>query len=188
MVARAPVDVVDVDVWCSRNASWVPAFFFDFWCWYCYRSINCFRISGAYLKKVSRVLHSDNVWMGFKPVFCFTCPLPTSEGLTVSFTVKRCGVQNQLPWLYFVYDAQRDRALATQIRERKRTVQLRDSKKTVKQANQFGHDIDVNHATIVVTIRENNQPGCSKAEQSYLVFRIDFPLSNILQNIIIEQR
>ena len=122
MVARAPVDVVDVDVWCSRNASWVPAFFFDFWCWYCYRSINCFRISGAYLKKVSRVLHSDNVWMGFTPVLCFTCPLPTSEGLTVSFTVKRCGVQNQLPWLYFVYDAQRDRALATQIRERKRTV------------------------------------------------------------------
>ena len=50
----------------------------------------------------------------------------------------------------FVYYGQMDRALETRLKEHKRAVRVGDNNSKVAQhANQFGHSIDFNHATIV---------------------------------------
>ena len=50
----------------------------------------------------------------------------------------------------FVYYGQTDRALETRLKEHKRAVRVGDNNSNVAQhANQFGHSIDLNHATIV---------------------------------------
>ena len=49
----------------------------------------------------------------------------------------------------FVYYGQTDRALETRLKEHKRAVRVGDNNSKVAQhANQFGHSIDFNHATI----------------------------------------
>ena len=49
-----------------------------------------------------------------------------------------------------MYYGQTDRALETRLKEHKRAVRVGDNNSKVAQhANQFGHSIDFNHATIV---------------------------------------
>ena len=51
----------------------------------------------------------------------------------------------------FVYYGQTDRALETRlIKEHKRAVRVGDNSKFVQHANQFGHSIDSDHATIII--------------------------------------
>ena len=107
-----------------------------------------------YVKGVSeriwRVLRNNGVKVGYKPSnvlrTCFPRPKDKRSPLQCRGGVYKVGCVD----CNFVYYGQTDRALGTRLKEHKRAVRVGDNNSKVSQhANQFGHSIDFNRATIV---------------------------------------
>ena len=101
-------------------------------------------------ERISRVLRNDGVKVGYKPFnvlrTCFPRPKDKPSPLQCRGVVYKVGCVD----CNFVYYGQTDRALETRLKEHKRAVRVGDNNfKVAQHANQFGHSIDFNHATIV---------------------------------------
>ena len=93
--------------------------------------------------------------MGYKPFnvlrTCFPRPKDKPSPLQCRGVVYKVGCVD----CNFVYYGQTDRALETRLKEHKRAVRVGDNNSKVAQhANQFGHGIDFNHATVVNKARD----------------------------------
>ena len=111
-------------------------------------------IRGVY-ERISRVLRSNNLKVGFKPLNTLRArfPLPKDKrsALQSRCVVYKIGCSD----CNFVYYGQTDRALATRIKEHRRAVRVGDNNSKIAQhANQFGHSIDFDRATIVDKARD----------------------------------
>lgn len=106
-------------------------------------------------ERIARVLRFNNVKVGFKPLNTLRTRFPKPKDKP-STEQTRCVVYkvNCLD-CDFVYYGQTDRALTTRIKEHKRAVRVADSNSKIAQhANQFVHNIDFDHATIVDRARD----------------------------------
>ena len=101
-------------------------------------------------ERISRVLRNNGVKVCYKPCnvlrTCFPRPKDKPSALQCRGVVYKVGCVE----CNFVYYGQTDRALETRLKEHKRAVRVGDNNSKVAQhANQFGHSIDFDHATIV---------------------------------------
>ena len=106
-------------------------------------------------ERIFRVLRSNNLKVGFKPLNTLRArfPLPKDKrsALQSRCVVYKIGCSD----CNFVYYGQTDRALATRIKEHRRAVRVGDNNSKISQhANQFGHSIDFDRATIVDKARD----------------------------------
>ena len=101
-------------------------------------------------ERVSRVLSNNGVKVGFKPLSTSGTIFSRPKDKPTLFQ-SRCIVYkvNCLD-CDFAYYGQTDRALATRLSEHRRAVHVCDGNSKIAQhANQFGHNMDFDHATIV---------------------------------------
>ena len=101
-------------------------------------------------ERISRVLRNNGVKVGYKPCNVlrtrFPRPKDKPSALQCRGVVYKVGCTD----CNFVYYGQTDRALETRLKEHKRAVRVGDSNSKIAQhANQFVHNIDFDHATIV---------------------------------------
>jgi len=101
-------------------------------------------------EKIARVLRTNNVKVDFKPLNPLRTQFPSPKDKP-SPEQTRCVVYKvSCLDCNFAYYGQSDRALATRIKEHQRAVRVADSNSKVAQhANQYGHNMDFNHAIIV---------------------------------------
>ena len=106
---------------------------------------------GGVSERISRVLMSNNIKVGFKPLDTLRAHFPRAKdkpsALQSRCVVYKIGCSN----CNFVYYGQTDRALATRIKEHRRAVLVCNSNSKITQhVTQFGHSIDFDRATIFV--------------------------------------
>lgn len=106
-------------------------------------------VKGIY-EKIARVLRTNNVKVGFKPLNPLRTQFPRPKDKP-SPEQTRCVVYKvSCLDCDFAYYGQTDRALATRTKEHQRAVRVANSNSKVAQcANQFGHNMDFDHAIIV---------------------------------------
>ena len=100
-------------------------------------------------ERISKVLQSNNLKVGFTPLNTLRArfPLPKDKrsALQSRCVVYKIGCSD----CNFVYYGQMDRALAARIKEHRRAFRVGDNNsKILQHANQFGHSIDFDQATM----------------------------------------
>ncbi|XP_068736460.1 uncharacterized protein [Montipora capricornis] len=99
-------------------------------------------------ERVSRVLRNNGIKLGFKPLSTLGTIFSRPKDKSTLFQSRYIVYKVNCLDCDFAYYGQTNRALATRLSEHRRAVRVCDGNSKIAQyANQFGHNIDVDHAT-----------------------------------------
>ena len=101
-------------------------------------------------ERISRVLRNNGVKVSCKPCNVLRTRFPRPKDKPFAFQCRGVVYKVGCVDCNFVYYGETDRALETRLKEHKQAVRVGDNNfKIAQNANQFVHDIDFDHTTIV---------------------------------------